>query len=155
MPRGGARPGAGRPNTYTEEIASELLDRFADGETVEKICMDEHMPKRGTVASWVARDYCGFRQRFFEAFAAKCILEVDRILPIADSVEGSQNMAVVAAAKNMADVRRWMAGRMLAEFSERFVHQHSHAHAVQIVIPDNGRMLIDGQATELLEDSDG
>ena len=38
-----------RPRKYTELIAEEILSRYADGETLSKICKDDDMPKRNTV----------------------------------------------------------------------------------------------------------
>jgi hypothetical protein len=150
---------AGRPTVYDEETVSKLLDLFAGGASIQKLCQRPHMPKAGTVASWVARDYPpGFRARFFEAFTAKMILEADRILPIVDAVKGSTNMAEVQAARSMADMRRWLAGRVLAEFGDRVDHRMTLSGSVQVLLPTNGRLagddarLIDGDATELLEE---
>lgn len=42
----------GRPSLYTEELAEEILERIAAGESVTSICRDEHMPDRSTVFEW-------------------------------------------------------------------------------------------------------
>jgi len=42
----------GRHSTYTEEIADEICDRLAEGETLRQICRDERMPAWRTVYDW-------------------------------------------------------------------------------------------------------
>lgn len=122
---------------------------------MEAACAEQGM-KKGTVACWAARDYRGFRERYFAAFAAKILAETDRMLELVDGVLNSDSMARVNAAKNAADVRRWLASKMLGEFSERVEHQVSGGFGVRIyrvecVLPDKRReQVIDGQA-QLLE----
>jgi hypothetical protein len=151
----------GRPTVYDEQTATKILDSIADGSSLKDACETYGM-KTGTVAFWVVRDHHGFRQRYFEAFGARCVVEADQILSIVDEVAGSDSMARVQAARARADMRRWLSGRMLAEFSEKFVHQHQVEGAVRIFIPHNNRMyvpelesqMIDGEAVELLEGPD-
>lgn len=50
--RGGARPGAGRPSTFTKEIAKEICHRLCEGEPLRQICRDDHMPPWRTVHDW-------------------------------------------------------------------------------------------------------
>jgi hypothetical protein len=57
----------GRPSTYTEEIAEEILARLAQGESLRFICKDEHMPERRTVAGWAVRDVNGFAAQYTHA----------------------------------------------------------------------------------------
>lgn len=42
----------GRPSSYTEEIAGEIIDRITEGETLADICRDDHMPGYRTVYDW-------------------------------------------------------------------------------------------------------
>ena len=42
---------AGRPSSYTPEIADEIVERLAN-ESLLKICEDAHMPERKTVWNW-------------------------------------------------------------------------------------------------------
>ena len=44
---------AGRPSKFTEEIASEICCRIAEGQTLRAICRDEHMPSFVTVYNWI------------------------------------------------------------------------------------------------------
>jgi len=43
----------GRPSKFTEEIASEICCRIAEGQTLRSICRDEHMPSFVTVYNWI------------------------------------------------------------------------------------------------------
>lgn len=43
----------GRPSKYSEELALEICSRIAEGESLLKICRDDHMPRRETVHVWV------------------------------------------------------------------------------------------------------
>lgn len=52
-----------RPSSYTPELADEICDRLAEGESLRAICRDDGMPDRRTVLRWLEKD---------EAFAAKC-----------------------------------------------------------------------------------
>ena len=42
----------GRPSTFREEIADEIVRRMIEGENLTQICRDEHMPPRVTVYAW-------------------------------------------------------------------------------------------------------
>lgn len=54
---------AGRPTDYTQELAAEICDRIANGESLRGICRDEDKPNRSTILRWLASH---------EDFAAKC-----------------------------------------------------------------------------------
>jgi hypothetical protein len=46
----------GRPSKYTPEIAAEIAQRISTGETLRKICRDDHMPHWTVVYDWLAQD---------------------------------------------------------------------------------------------------
>lgn len=41
-----------RPNGYSEIITKEILSRYSSGESLTKICRDEHLPERTTIYRW-------------------------------------------------------------------------------------------------------
>jgi terminase small subunit-like protein len=45
---------AGRPSTYTEDVANTILERLSAGEPLAQICRDEGMPAVRTVSDWKA-----------------------------------------------------------------------------------------------------
>src|SRR5436305_84253 len=75
----------GRPSKYTEEIASTICRRLADGESLRGICADEAMPNKITVLRWLAdpakADFCAQYARAREAQADAL---VEECLEIAD-----------------------------------------------------------------------
>lgn len=44
----------GRPSSFTQEIADEICEGLANGESLRKICEDAKMPDRATVFRWLA-----------------------------------------------------------------------------------------------------
>lgn len=70
---------AGRPTTFTEEIAAEICARLAQGETLPTICADEHMPDRSTEWRWRQANeaYCNAvaraREERAHAWAEDCV----------------------------------------------------------------------------------
>jgi len=52
-----------RPSEFTAEKADEIVSRLLSGESMRKICRDDHMPNRQTVIRW---------QLANADFAAKC-----------------------------------------------------------------------------------
>jgi len=77
----------GRHTIYTEAIAREICQRIGDGETLQSICRDEHMPEVRTVNSWTepdnsrpkevpttfGADFAHARARGFDAIAAETL----------------------------------------------------------------------------------
>lgn len=46
------RRGPGRPSIYTPELAQTILDRYAAGEPIKRICADDGMPDHATYRKW-------------------------------------------------------------------------------------------------------
>ncbi len=55
------------PHAYTVEIAQEILERLAAGESLRAICRDVHMPSRSSVSLWVVNDVEGFADQYARA----------------------------------------------------------------------------------------
>jgi hypothetical protein len=53
---------AGRPSTYSDEVAGEICNRLIHGETLYKICQDDGMPGYRTVFDWLDA-HADFRTR--------------------------------------------------------------------------------------------
>lgn len=77
--------GPGRPSLYTDEIATEILRRVADGESVREICKTEGMPAPSTVRGWVVDDLHGFSERSARAHAVGRESLAEECLDIADN----------------------------------------------------------------------
>ena len=94
-----------RPSKYTELIAEEILSRYADGETLSKICKDDDMPKRNTVYRW-RLSYPDFGKAYLDALEQHIDALVDEAGQIVDTELNPQR------AKVRADHRRWLASRL-------------------------------------------
>jgi hypothetical protein len=46
----------GRPSLRTDAVIKELCDRLADGEPMQAICRQAHMPAVRTIMDWIASD---------------------------------------------------------------------------------------------------
>ena len=114
----------GRPTKYTEEIATIILDKVADGVPLIKVCEDESMPDRGTVRRWRLGNeafrtmYAQAREEFADSLA-------DELLKIADdSRVGTKTKTssfgeeittgdMVERARLQIDTRKWLAAKIL------------------------------------------
>lgn len=75
----------GRPSIYSDEVADEVCRRLSDGETLNQICADDHLPARPTVLLWVKNDLNGFSDRYARARAALIEFWADQIVDICDT----------------------------------------------------------------------
>ncbi len=74
----------GRPSVYTPEIATEICNRVAEGESLYRICEDDHMPSRSTVLKWALDDLHGFSSVYARARELQLGVREDEIFDIAD-----------------------------------------------------------------------
>lgn len=76
----------GATGVYTDEIASIILTRMSDGETLAKICRSDGMPTATTVRKW-AREKEEFGKEYAIAVRLQNDALADEMLDIADNVE--------------------------------------------------------------------
>jgi hypothetical protein len=107
------RKKGGQQSAYTEALAQEILERMSDGESLNAICQDAHMPHERTVRRWKRDDVRGFAERF-EA-ARDLLLEkwADEVISIAD--EPAADMAAVQRNRNRMDSRKWILSKLKPE----------------------------------------
>ena len=67
----------GRPSIYSDALAAAICERLGQGESLNAICRDEHMPSRKVVHEWVTDDRDGFRDKYVRARKSALI----RLLP--------------------------------------------------------------------------
>lgn len=77
----------GRPTVYRRDIADEIIDRLAEGETLRQICRDPRMPSAATVHGWVLNDRDGFAQRYARARALLLEHWAEDIIEIGDHTQ--------------------------------------------------------------------
>lgn len=119
----------GRPTLYTDDIASEILHRIADGESLRSVCRDERMPAAATVHGWVIDDREGFSDRYARAREVQIEGWADEVLEMAD--DGSNdwmekldregeptgyymlNREAVLRSKLRVDTRKWLMAKVM------------------------------------------
>lgn len=74
----------GRPSAYTDDLAAEICERIAAGETLRQICRDDHMPDERTVRRWYIDDVGGFSPHYARARDIQLERMADEIAEIAD-----------------------------------------------------------------------
>ncbi len=106
---------------YSPEIAKEILDRLAAGESLLGMCREEHLPDESSVRGWVTYDYNGFRKPY--QVARDCGLDTmaDSLLEIADDSrndymekEGKTvlNSENIARSRLRVDTRKWYMAKL-------------------------------------------
>jgi hypothetical protein len=107
---------------YSPEIAAEICERLAAGESLRAICRDLHMPEEAAVRQWVAKDLNGFASQYAQAREAGYHVMADEILEIADdsshdtvhTEQGERpDSEWIARSKLRVDSRKWLLSKML------------------------------------------
>jgi hypothetical protein len=106
---------------YSKHIADEICDRMIEGESLLKICKDDHMPSRVSVYRWVD-DHPDFRRRYNYAREGQAHFYADLIRDIAFDDAGDvfidgdkivNDHARVQRARLKVDTLKWVAARLL------------------------------------------
>lgn len=97
----------GRPSIFSAELAHEICERLAVGETLISICLDDHMPGETTVYRWLA-SMPEFRDNYSQAREVQADHEFDRASNIAyqATVENFQ------VARLQIDTIKWRAAHL-------------------------------------------
>ena len=127
----------GRPRgceTYTPEIAAEICERLALGQTLLSICRDPHMPGLTTVHKWLLLDHEGFATDHARARKAGVHAIVDQARDIADTpVDGVittdkwtgtevQHRDMLEHRRLQVDTRKWYASKIAPQIYGERLH---------------------------------
>jgi len=128
------KPKMGRPTTYNEKVVDEICRRLAAGESVLRMCRDDHMPNPATVYGWLLDTKS--KQDFIDRYEAAKVVQAevfhDELLEIADdssqdkieteiagglegglSIVGTQtDHEHINRARLRVDTRKWIIARM-------------------------------------------
>ncbi len=74
---------AGRPSTFSEELAATICARIAEGESLRTVCKCEEMPAASTVFRWLGSNET-FQEQYAHAREASADAMAEDILDIAD-----------------------------------------------------------------------
>jgi hypothetical protein len=136
VPRGGL---------YTDELAHEICERLAAGESLNAICKAAGMPSEVTVRNWAHRDHEGFSAKYTDARARGYLRLADEIIEISDDAandvivgeDGREIVQheIVARARLRVDSRKWMLSKMLPKvFGDKVGVEHSGEVGVFTVV---------------------
>lgn len=134
-----------RPTIFTEQLAGEICERIADGESLHRICADPDMPSRSTVLLWLrSGERPEFLNQYLNAKDAKADYLADQILEIADGCEGAERGTEIQAAKLRIEARQWFA-KVTApkKYSERLaVDQKTEHRTTGEMTPEQARAIL-------------
>ena len=126
----------GRPSSYTEEVAETICVRLSMGESLRKICMDDHIPSQQTVYSWLYK-FPEFLEKYTRAREEQADTHFDIITDIADETpqttpvfdkEGNQidvklDSAYIQWQRQRIDARKWAAMKLKPKkYGDRLTH---------------------------------
>lgn len=115
-----------RSSSFTQEIADEICERIAAGESVRRICKEnEGMPATSTVMKWLAENQA-FSEQYARAREMQAEAIFDEIADIADNASNDWmehcdpdnpgyrlNGEHIQRSKLRVDARKWMLAKML------------------------------------------
>jgi hypothetical protein len=112
----------GRPSLFTEDIADEICSRIVQGESLNKICKDAHMPEVRSVYRWL-RSNDSFCQLYVRAKEDQADTLADEIQDISDERpmltimtddETIEKLDPVGINRNRlrVDARKWIASKL-------------------------------------------
>lgn len=119
-------PSVGRPAIFSQEIADQICERIADGDSLRTICTDESFPSRTTVFKWLSRS-AEFTDQYARAREAQADAIFDDILEIADDGQNDwmekhtrdgeamgwqENGEALRRSQLRIDARKWMASKL-------------------------------------------
>ena len=126
----------GRPTVYTPEIAQEICEKLAEGQTLREVCRADHLPDERTVRRWALGNVNGFSPQYAEAREIGYHVMADELLEIADNgtndwmerngqdSEGWQaNGEHVQRSRLRLDTRKWMLSKVLPKiYGDKVIH---------------------------------
>lgn len=141
---------AGRPRVYDRQVADQILELLADGQSLQSICSQNGFPARSTVHIWVIDDVDGFSARYARARVAQAHALADDTLDIADDgrndwVQSNDpdnpgyrlNGEHIQRSRLRWDARRWAASKILPKvYGDKIEHEHTGEMTVHKVIAE-------------------
>lgn len=100
----------GRPSNFTQEIADQICQGLANGESLRSICDSEKMPDRATVFRWLSDPkYAGFCDQYARAREFSGDADADDVAHYSrQAAKGEIEPAAATAAINGL---KWSAGK--------------------------------------------
>jgi hypothetical protein len=96
----------GRPSDYTDEMATTICARLAEGEPLVRMCKEDGMPSVVSVYRWLAA-HDEFRNRYARARDDQADTLADEIITVADDSKLEADDKRVRI-----DARKWVASKL-------------------------------------------
>jgi len=131
-----AKNKGGRPTKYTIAVGDEICQRLAEGESLNRICRDEHIPARSNVLKWILATenklYDKFRDNYTKARECQYQCMADDIMDIADNGTNDYmeredpdnpgyavNGEALGRSRLRVDTRKWFMSKVLPKFKDK------------------------------------
>ena len=139
----------GRRTRYAVELAKQICERLAEGETLRRICRSEGMPPRRTVRRWADDEKHPFSAQYARAREEGYHLMAEEILDIVDDAlndwveregpDGKMRKVFdhehVQRSRLRAEARKWLLSKALPKvYGDRIEHKHAGKDGEQIVV---------------------
>ena len=140
---------SGHPIEYSDEIATNICERIAGGESLRKICLSDDMPAQSTVYKWLLDPAkADFVEQYTRARELQADTLFDECQDIADDgsndwmadkdeEEGTKyNGDAVQRSRLRIDTRKWMAGKLRPKkYGEKVEVEHGVTdHMADIIL---------------------
>lgn len=122
-----------RPTDYSEQLAAQICERLADGESLKAICSGDDMPSKASIYLWLTK-HKEFLDMYVRAREDQADTLADEIIDIAD--ESSQDTIVdpetgaarantewINRSRLRVDARKWVAAKLKPKkYGDRMDH---------------------------------
>ncbi len=126
-----SRP-VGRPNIRTMEIETEIFERLSNGEGLERITQDSHMPHRATVSNWMKQDP-EFMKEIMTAYQLNTLFMVEMGMSVIDG--STYSTGNVERDKAKLSYIKWLMGKFNRTVFGEHIQVTERKETVQIVLP--------------------
>lgn len=99
----------GRPSSYTKEIGDEICARITEGQSLRKICRDDHMPSLATIFNW-QRSVPGFLEQYTRAKDEQADTNAEDLQEIVEEVRSGK--LDPQSARVAADILKWTSSKL-------------------------------------------
>lgn len=110
-----------RPTDFNQSIADVICERIADGTSLRKICLDDDMPCKASVFTWLNK-YPEFSDQYARAREEQAESLADEIIDISDEsyndhdIDDNGNVRVnneaIQRSKLRVEARKWVASKL-------------------------------------------
>ena len=130
----------GRQSSYSDDIATLVLDRVAMGESIRTICADPAMPAPSTIFKWLVT-FQPFSEQYARAREACIERWAEEIIDLADEPIEPGDNAAVQRARLRVDTRKWLMSKLAPrKYGDRVEHVIKSGNAADLTDDELARI---------------